>query len=718
MSVLSTIRKRAKLLVGAIGAALVIFVLEDALTSGKFFFHKDVDAIAIANGKTVKYQDFRNFVDNLELYNEAARNTTTLDDETKAKITQAAFSEMTNGITLMPQDTKLGIVVTDNEMDELMHGPNFSPEAYRFYFDKRGQPLKKQFIDPKTGSLNYKAMRDYINAVLEKDNSYRADWALTNDDIRNTTLRNKYFYLLFRGLFITEAEAKLAADDANKLYNISYVVKKYADVPDNSVTASEDEMKTWYKDHSYQFVNSEESRRIDYILYPAVPTDKDLIDLQKSVDTLATRFKTTPNTDAFPYVLLNSDIPTVDSNFHKQGTLDNPLIDSAMSVAVQGEVYGPYKENNQYTIAKLIQKEELPDSVKVAHIAIPAQGKASSDWDRAKDLADSIKNAATPENFGELAQKYPFDEETAPNGGDMGWLQLYSKKLWPDEEHAAFFGDKGDIKVIKVGYGYVVVWVEDQSSKSNYIKVAILTKNIEASDETKHDVFAKASAFAGNNSTSDLFEKAAGTTDRRVADVTENEKELAGMKFSKELIRWIYEGKEGDVSGPTDIGDDKYVVAHIMQVSPKGQVPYEQVKDKVKEMVVRDKKAQKIIADFNGNRQGASNIQAFSSKAGLTPSTARALSFQSTDIPGLGKEYALIGTMCGMKPGALSQPIQGELGVYVIQIDSAYTSAQPTDYQIIQYQMQQALRQRVTTDGYDALLKKLNFENHLGKFGF
>ena len=51
MSALESIRKRAKLLVIIIGASLVIFVLEDALTSGKFFFGGGDNTIALINGK-------------------------------------------------------------------------------------------------------------------------------------------------------------------------------------------------------------------------------------------------------------------------------------------------------------------------------------------------------------------------------------------------------------------------------------------------------------------------------------------------------------------------------------------------------------------------------------------------------------------------------------------------------------------------------------------
>jgi len=712
MSVLETIRKRAGIfIVIAIGASMVIFILEDALTSGRFFFGGNENTIASVNGKKLDYQALNNKIEETINIEKVSKGQEALDNQTYNQTVQNEYQQMVANMILDPECKKLGISVTDSELADLLVGPHPAPEVTQYFTNPQTGRIYDQLVDPRTGGINMAMVVQYVKQMSDQDASRAqelASWTLLEQQVKERQFQTKYFSLIAKGLFVTDAEAKQDFENQNKYYNISYILKKYSDVPDNSISVSDQDIETYYNQHLYDYNQPEETRKVDYVTFFAAPTDKDLTDIKKDVDSLTSSFKNLKAGEDSAFVVAESDEHFYDDHYHKHGQLDH-TIDSVMSHSEKGFVYGPYKEDNEYKIAKVVDVAELPDSVKLRIIVLPG---VNGDLTKAKVLADSLKGVLTAENFAELAQKYSQDE-SAQKGGDKGWIQ--QGKVQPDIEHASFFADKGDIKEVKSQGAYLLVLTEDQSPKERCTKVGIVIKKIGPSTETLNTIYAQASTFSGKHSTSETFEQAAEQMNKRVSDLKENDQTIPGLQTPKELIRWAFQSKSGEVSGVFDVGGDRYVVGHIMQITPMGTTPLALVKDLVKPKVQEEKKAEKLIADMKAAMQGSNNIAALGQKTNTTPEKLQRLTFQSYNIPGLGKEDALLGVMSGLKPQTLSQPFQGAAGVYVIQVDSVSAPSQ-SDYRITQMQQQQTLRNRVQYDAFDALEKKAGLVSHLGKF--
>src|SRR5579863_6900381 len=122
MSALESIRKRAKLLVIIIGASLLIFVLEDALTSGKFFFGGGDNIVAVINGKKIDYTKFRPIADAAVEKEKASVGAQSLRDSDETSVIQEAFRDMVFRMVLTPEYERLGINVPDSELTNLMIG--------------------------------------------------------------------------------------------------------------------------------------------------------------------------------------------------------------------------------------------------------------------------------------------------------------------------------------------------------------------------------------------------------------------------------------------------------------------------------------------------------------------------------------------------------------------------------------------------------------------
>lgn len=713
MSILETIRKRLNVfIVVLIGGALVVFILEDALTSGRFFFGGDDNVVASANGQKLAYKDLNAKIEYVSDIQKMTRQTNTLDQETTNQIQQSVFQEMVSDMVLGPDFKKLGLSITDDELTDLMLGEHLSPEVIRHYLtDPRTGKLYDQVVDPRTGGVNRAV---WVNFVKNMKDEQEYDYKLTEEEVKVNTLQQKYMALVKNGLFYTDAQAKAAQADENKYYNISYVLKKYSTIADNAVNVTDQDIQNYYNQHLYEYNQQEESRKIDYVAFLATPTDKDLAELQRQADSAANMLKHLKPSEDSAYITAESDDHMLDANYHKEGTM-SPTIDSVMKHAEIGYVYGPYHDMNKIKVAKLLDIAELSDSVKVSHILIaPADPAKDADWAVAKKRADSIKNIVDKGNFADMAKKFSMDPGSKDKGGDIGWFNQQAQ-LVPEFLHASFFNNKGDIVVVKSQFGYHIIYIEDQSEKFKSYHVGYVVKNIVPSVETLGNVFSQASSFAGKSSTSEEFEAMADKMNKRVADVKENDQGVAGLTSPKELIRWAFSAKTGTISSAFDVGGYKYVVAHLVQVTPKGTTPLDLVKDQVKTKAMQDKKAEKLIADMKSAMAGASNVNALGQKLSTPAQTQQRLSFSMYSIPGLGKEDALLGTMAALKPNTMSQPIQGELGVYVIQVDSSYVN-NSGDFKMVQQQQLQALQNRAQYDLYDALQKKTNFVSHFGKF--
>src|SRR6187549_1877334 len=94
------------------------------------------------------------------------------------------------------------------------------------------------------------------------------------------------------------------------------------------------------------------------------------------------------------------------------------------------------------------------------------------------------------------------------NGGDYGWFDE-NKGFVEPFKNAGLMGSKGTISVVETQFGYHIIEVLDVSkSRHQSYKVAEIFKLIAPSDETNQKIFGKASQFAGENNTGELFDKA------------------------------------------------------------------------------------------------------------------------------------------------------------------------------------------------------------------
>ncbi|CAN5461560.1 SurA N-terminal domain-containing protein [soil metagenome] len=697
MAVINKIRSKATLLIGIVGFSLAAFILGDLFNSNHSILKSNDSNVGVIGGNKIAVQDFENRVQKLVTNHKLNNNVETVDQNTMDQLREQAWSQLVNDEVMQPQFDKIGITVSSDELFDMVKGKNPHPQ------------IKQAFTDPKTGKFD---PANVINFLKNMDNDAtgrtKAQWLVFEDAIQQERVQQKYNDLIKQGIYITTLEAK--ADYLNKARSASvrYVSLPYSSISDSSVQVTDAELKTVYNANLKKY-KQVASRAIEYVTFDVNPTDIDRKASFDDVNKIVADFRTATNDSAF--VALNSDSP-FDATYHKKGSL--PLnIDSIMFSAPAGTVFGPYEEGGAYKVAKLSDSKMLPDSVKASHILLRVDNPAN----QAKVMltADSIKTALKGgANFEALSNQYSTDEGSKSKGGDLGWFQ--PGMMVKEFNDACFSAAKGDLLIVQTQFGIHIINVVDIGKESRQVRVAYVSRKIEASTKTYQAVYTKANEFASKNTTAEAFDKAVKDQNLNKlteTNITESSRQIGPLENSRELVRWSFNAKMNEISKAFEFGN-RFTIAKLTDAREKGYSTMEQVKDQVTAEARKDKKAEMLMEKLK--KAGSSNLDAIATGTGTQVQVAENVSFATPYIGSAGMEGNVVGHILTMKPGTVSAPLKGQSGVFVVVVNSFTEPTAQKDYKENAAQLRQQIQARSQYEVFNALRDKADIDDRRGKF--
>jgi peptidyl-prolyl cis-trans isomerase D len=696
MAVLGKIRKRVGLLIGFVGISMVLFILGDLVTSNTGLMHRNSDVIGEIGGQKVHYQEFEKRVETLTENYKANSKTENIDQNTQDMLREQAWSMYVNDNVLGKEYEKLGLTCSAEELYDMCTGKNPNPQ------------VKQAFTDPKTGQFNSSAVVNFLKDLPNREEDIQRQWRTFEDAIKEERVATKYKNLIKSGIFVNTEEAKRGYEESQRAASIRFVRLDLNSILDKDVKVEDSELNDYYNENKSKYKQAETIRKVEYITFDITPTQEDRDKILNDINKIKEEFA--QSTDDKLFVNQNSDTP-FDSVYHAKGTL-KPEVDSILFASPKGTIIGPMEDGNSIKLWKLTDEKFMSDSVKARHILIKIE---NNDTAKAMAKADSLKNAIKKgSKFDELAKMYSTDQGSAIKGGDLGWFRQ-GMMVAPFND-ASFNGKKGDLPIVISQFGVHLIEILDKGPASKQIQVATIERKLVPSDKTYEIVYNKASEFAFKNNTSSAFDSAIvkQNLNKRIADnLRESDKSIPGLEQPRELIRWAYTAKKGDVSKVFTFGD-KNVIAHLVDIREKGYLPLESVKDQVTTEVRKKKKAEMLEDKFN--KASASSIDAIAQKLNVTASDAENVMLSNSYVPGLGNEPAIVGQIFAMKPGQLSKPIKGETCVTVVLLKEIKNLATTTDYSPNAKQMADQRKQRGDYEVFNALKEKANVEDLRGKF--
>ena len=659
MATLQSIRNRAGIAIAIfIGLALAAFILGDLFKSSSSITRGKQMELAEIDGKTLTYPEFQAKVSELEEIYKMNSGKSSIDAQTSEQIREQSWQNVVRNLTMKDIYEELGISVCSAELFDMVQGKN--PHAI----------IQSIFRDPNTGTLNRGALIQFLkfqqSNTTGKERNY---WLFIENQIVEERSFTKYNSLLAKGIYVTTDEAKSDIKGRNHQANIQFVGKSYASIPDSEVKVTDDELNAYYSKNKEKY-KQENNRSIEYVSFPVVASKTDEDKLIKWSNDIKTEFATVEDPAAF--VNINSDVP-FDPTYFKKDDLSPELSAFAFAGKV-GDIYGPYKENKSWKLAKIQKFEELPDSVEARHILIRVNTQA--DLAKATATIDSIKNLilVKGQKFEDVARAKSEDTGSANNGGSLGWMRR-GMMVKPFED-AAFFGKVNDLQVVKTQYGIHLLQVINRSKTSPNVQLAVINRVIEPSSQTYQATYSAASKFASENQDLKKFNAAvvAQGLNKRMATVLENDKEVTGLDNSRLLIRAAYKAKVGSLilsNEGTPIFElgDQFIIATLTGEQEKGIASFIVAKPRVELEVKKEKKAQQLIEKMSGK----TDLNQLASDLKVTVGEAQNISSESYSIPGVGFEPAIAGASTILEANQVSKPVAGATGVYVVKAISVNT---------------------------------------------
>jgi peptidyl-prolyl cis-trans isomerase D len=253
---------------------------------------------------------------------------------------------------------------------------------------------------------------------------------------------------------------------------------------------------------------------------------------------------------------------------------------------------------------------------------------------------------------------------------------------------------------IEMTNGNVILQVTSRTGMNTKYLAAVIKKSIDFSKDTYNAAYNKFSQFVSESQSLEELVKNAAKYGYQVQDrqgVRNTEHYVAGIPGTREALKWIFDSKQGNVSPLYECGNnDHLLVVGLDNVNPKGYLNYEKnedLKSYLKTEVLKDKKAEMILADVKNVKNMADARNKGANVARVDQITFAAPAFvQETGA----SEPALSGAVAGTKKGSFCpRPIKGNAGIYFVQVlDQTRRAESNYDEKKYEQQGQQKAMQR------------------------
>lgn len=671
MTALGKIRSKDILLIIIIGLGLFAFIAEEAFRSCNGIKGQNSQQIGEVLGEKIYVQDFQKL---LEEYQDAMKLTMRTDNLSEDQLNQLkdqVWQQLVSERVMKEDCKKLGLTVTEDELQNVLN-------------DGTNQLLTQTpFVNQQTGRFDVSILKQFIDAYRKAEasnNSQQLDqmrpaynyWLFVEKNLRTQLLAQKYQSLLANCVLSNKVEAKMAFNEENEEAQIQLASIAYNTIKDADIKVTDEELKAKYEELKPAFRQQQETRDVKMVDVQVKASATDRAQLQKDMagyqKQLAAAADPTQVVSKSGSMIQYIGLPVSGKAFQQYPDIASKI--DSMAVGTTSVVENT--KDNTYNIVRILSRTELPDSVEFRQIQVG--GKT---LEAARASADSIQKAlAAGGDFQAIAKRYGQDSTTTWFTGAM-----YEQASTMSQDNRAYIeallnGAVGSTQNIELTQGNVVIQVLNRKAMKSKAVAAVIKKEIRFTDNTYSKAYNRFSQFVTQSQASlaDLQKHATkfGYTVQDLNDFATSSHTVGNVGGSgiRDAIKWIFEAKEGQVSQLFEAGkeNDHLLVLCMTKIHPQGYRPWDdaQVKEILKREVIRDKKAEMIMAKL----KGVNSIAAAQAK-GAKVSTVNQITFAAPAfIQATGAaEPALSGDVAATAQGKFcSAPVKGNAGVYVFQV--------------------------------------------------
>lgn len=665
MAALGKIRSRGALLIGIIGLGLFSFIAEEAFRSCDSASADKHQQVGEVLGEKINVTEFQKLVDEYTEVIKMQQGQENLNEDQLNQVKDMVWNTYVQTKLIQNEAHKLGLTVTDAELQQVLaEGTNPMLQQTPFFNQQTGRfdvnALKKFLAEYKTQQTANPQMAKQYETVYKY-------WTFIEKTLRQQLLSQKYQGLFAHCFLSNKVEAKMAFDEQNQESQVQLAAFPYSTIDDNKITVTDADLKAKYDEKKSIFKQYVETRDIKYVDVQVKASAADRAALQKEFAGYSAELAAAA--DPSDVVRKSTSLVSYLGVPVKKEALPYDIAQrlDSMAVGSTSKVI-ENKNDNTLNLVKLIAKRELPDSIQFRAIQVGGANAAEAAT-RADSILNAIKAGA---DFEVVAKKYG-------QTGEKTWMTTRQYQNAPslDKDTKNYIENlntmaTGELKNLTLAQGNLVLQVVDRKAMTTKYVAAVVKKNITFTKDTYSAAYNKFSSFVSANLTAeDLLKNAAksGYTVQERKDITTAEHYLAGIHSTRDAMRWLFEAKKGAVSSLYECGDNDHLLIVVLNnINPIGYRSLEdaQVKEYIKAEVIKDKKAEQLLAKAKTVKSVADAKVKGATVAPVAQVTFAAPVFVAATG---ASEPALSGAIAATAKGKFSKhPVKGNAGVYVFQV--------------------------------------------------
>lgn len=635
MAVLETIRVKFGVVITVlIAVALLSFIVDPSTLQSVTASMSSKYDVGEIDGKAISYTDFQEEVDKYTTLTELMSGSSVQNEQQQISIRNTAWESLINKYLFVKNAKKAGLTVGEEEMLAIIAGEIESPLISQnpMFFGENGQFSKDVLVQ-------------FLNSI---DSDATGGAKLYWDNLQSTAQTQQY-YAKYMSLFTqSDIVNKLQLTDAlagnNNTFNVEFVMVPFGYAKDTTIVVADADIKKYYEAHK-KFYKQQAGRDIEYVVYEVKPSTADVAAANEAFAKVYDEFTTTQNMKSF--LLANSD-RKFDNTWYKAGELNKISKEVNDFAFTNGAtVSEAITKGNTFSAVRVIASAMVPDSVYVKYVPASSEN------------VDSLLNVVEPMWITQTP----------------GFEDLMTAKVGSQ---------------VKLG-GFVFNVLKTTTPVAKK-RVAILEKNAEASKETVNGYYAQANTLATMSAGKyDSFRKAVdslGVYAHPVSKMAEGTSRLGAVDGTKEITRWAFEAKKGQVSSIFTINNNYFVVAAVTGIHEEGYTPVNEVASSIRNILYSKQYAEKKSAEVKESIEGLTDLTAIAEKLGTTVSTKDGVAFSSFSSMGLDPMF--IGAAYASEDNVICGPVAGNNGVYVYKVTGRETQSHYTEESAKQHSAQRA----------------------------
>lgn len=682
MALIGKIRENSWILIALMVLALGGFIIMDIVSNAQNYSSNDMNTVGKVGGVELDRKEL-DLADKF-LFKDKAQ------DDYQSR--QMAWNYLVEKALVEKEAEAMGLGVSKDELKQLMFGP-----------ENISQIVQQKYQNRQTGQVDFQQIQQIQQAIesnseeLDKNPDFKRFWSSLEKEVVKDRLQRKLLNAVFKGITAPNWLAEDFFKEANSKGDFLFVKVPYEKVSDEEAKPTDDDYKAFYDESKESFRTTEELRFVEFAALDVLPTSADSAAVKGGLAKQIADFQAATNDSVFCISRSGFYNP---NNYFKKVELEGAA-DLILSAPI-GSVVGPYfaETRREYRIAKVLDRRAYPDSVKARHILIRATN--AGELAQANKTIDSLKNLIERGmRFDSIAVKNSQDPGSGAKGGDLGYF-LPGTMVPEFNAVSCFTGAMGKLHKVTTQFGVHLIDITDRKyGKEIGVKLAYLNAAMEPSEATQQAVKDRAIALLNKSKTGDALKKeleAAGIKTMsspaiRAAEYSSNFVNALGSADAvRDMQRWAFgkDVKTGSVASEVfavrdpsgGFYDAKYIVSSLKNILPAGLPKWSDLKPQMEQPVKNRKKAAVIKSKIGGTK----DLGAIAGQFGVAVDTAMQAAFGSQQIAKVGQEPKVNGTFARLEGGQTSDPIDGQAGVFVIQVLGKTPVTPPADLSMFKKQ--------------------------------